>query len=179
MQWMLSYARSSIRILKLMSNVYCLDTSGWTRIRRNYPFGNFPSLWAHIDGLANNTRLVSPQQVYVELQKIYDELFRWVKSRKQIFLDPDKEQSDLVSEILKNFPNWINPLKVTPEADPWVIALAIVQNRNLKMIGDECIVVSDERQGNINKPKIPWVCSNYNVKHFSILDLIYKEGWTF
>jgi len=47
------------------------------------------------------------------------------------------------------------------------------------MLGGECIVVSEEKVGTVDKPKIPDVCSSYGVKHFSNLDLISNEGWAF
>ena len=68
-----------------MEAVYCMDTSGWTQLKRVYPPSNFPSLWAKLDRLASDKRLISPDEVYLELAKQDDELFRWVKSRKVIF----------------------------------------------------------------------------------------------
>jgi len=159
--------------------VYCVDTSAWTGMKRGYPFKSFPSLWNKLETLVTSVRLISPHEVYGELEKQEDELFKWVRQRKQLLKKLDEEQLAIVPEILINFPKLINSQSETPVADPFVVALARLETRNQKMLGGECIVVSQEKPGNIYKPKIPDVCSFYGIKHFSIVDLIVHEGWTF
>jgi len=150
-------------------------------MKRGYPPSVFPSLWNKLDTLVQSGRLISPQEVYNELEKQEDEVFKWVKQRKQIFRKLGEEQIAVTLEIVNKFPKLVNQQKETPDADPFVIALAFLEKRNLTMMGDECIVVSGEKpSGDVTaKPKIPDVCYYYEVKHFSILDLIQNEGWTF
>ena len=159
--------------------IYCFDTSGWTHLKRGYPPIHFPSLWKNIDYLINKDRIISPQETYEELEKQEDELFDWLKQRKKIFKKPDRETIALVSEILKIFPKLSHHQKPGPVADPFVIALARLTNRNLTMFDSECIVVSGETPGGSKKTKIPDVCINYNLKHFTIVDVICAEGWIF
>jgi hypothetical protein len=163
-----------------MATRYCVDTSTWIELKRFYPAKSFPTLWNKIEQLIKSGRLISPQEVYNELSKKDDEVFKWVKQHRQLFINlNDEEQIALVSEIQKDFPNLVDPLKETPEADPFVIALSILDTKNHRMFGEECIVVSQEKlkSKGSTKPKIPDVCKYYNVKHFSILDLIENEGW--
>ncbi len=40
-------------------------------------------------------------------------------------------------------------------------------------------VVSEERKGSIDKPKIPQLCNHFGVDLVSFLDLILLEKWTF
>ena len=162
-----------------METIYCVDTSGWTGLKRGYPPNNFPSLWTNLDSLVKNQRLISPYEVYQEIEEQEDELFGWVKHRKNIFTKPGEEDVALVSDILKNFPKLVNPQKLGPVADPFVVALAIVMNRNLAMTGSHCIVVSGETPGGGKKHKIPDVCNAYQLKHFSVVNLISNEGWVF
>lgn len=162
-----------------METVYCLDTSGWTGFKRNYPAGNFPSLWQKLDSLSTSGFLISPSEVYGELEKQEDELFKWLKQRKQIFQKISGEDAVLTTEILAKYPRLVNSLKPGPVADPFVIALAIIKNRDLLMVSGTCIVVSSEIPGGSKKTKIPDVCSGYKLKHFSVVDLISNEGWIF
>lgn len=162
-----------------MELTYCIDTSGWTRLKRGYPLSNFPSLWSRLDGLINDSRLISPDEVYRELARQSDELFNWVKSRKTIFKKMGEEHAVLVSKIQTEFPRLINPNKLGPVADPFVIALAMVRRRDLSLLGGECIVVSEEKPGTAKQTKIPNVCSQYNLKHYSVVDLICQEAWVF
>ncbi len=166
-----------------MTIIYCIDTSAWIGIKQVYPEKSFPSVWNKLDTLVRSNRVISPQEVYNELEKKDDEVFRWVKQRKQMFISlNDEEQIALVFDIEAKFPKLADSQKETPDADPFVIALAVLEKRNLALMGDECIVVSEEKPsgGGIGgKPKIPDVCYYYKVKPFSSLDLIQNEGWTF
>ena len=159
--------------------IYSIDTSGWTSIKRGYPVSNFPSLWRNVDYLAKNSRLISPHEVYAELEKQDDELLKWAKLHKEPFLKLDDEQVAVGLQIVADFPTLVNPLKQTPDADPFVISLAIVQRKRSTLLGDECVVVSAEKRGSPQKYKIPDVCDHFGIRHFSILDVIAEEGWTF
>lgn len=166
-----------------MRVIYCVDTSSWIELKERYPPRTFLNLWNKLDTLVKSSRVISPQEVYGELDKKDDEVLKWVKQRKQMFVNlNDEEQIALVFDIEAKFPKLVDPQKETPEADPFVIALAVLETKNRILFGDECIVVSEEKPGGggiSGKPKIPDVCYSYGVRHFSILDLIQNEGWTF
>jgi hypothetical protein len=159
--------------------IYSMDTSGWTSLKRGYPASNFPSLWRNVDYLAKNNRLISPHEVYAELEKQDDELLKWAKLHKESFLKLDDEQVAVGLQIVADYPTLVNPLKQTPDADPFVISLAIVQQKRSTLLGDECIAVSAEKRGSPQKYKIPDVCAYLGIRHFTILDVIAEEGWTF
>lgn len=159
--------------------IYSMDTSGWTALKRGYPASNFPSLWRNVDYLAKNSRLISPHEVYIELENQDDELLEWAKLHKESFLKLDEEQVAVGLQIVADFPTLVNPLKQTPDADPFVISLAIVQRKRSTLLGDECVVVSTEKRGSPQKYKIPDVCSHFGIMHFTILDIIAEEGWAF
>lgn len=159
--------------------IYSMDTSGWTSLKRGYPPSNFPSLWRSVDYLAKNNRLISPHEVYAELERQDDALLKWAKLHKESFLKLDDEQVAVGLQIGGDYPTLVNPLKQTPDADPFVISLAIVQQKRSTLLGDECIVVSAETRGSPQKYKIPDVCACLGIRHFTILDVIAEEGWTF
>ena len=59
-------------------------------------------------------------------------------------------------------------------ADPFVIALAATR------IPNPWVVVSGEKPGSAENPKIPWVCKGYKpapLTHMSFLELIVAEEW--
>jgi hypothetical protein len=144
-----------------------------------YPFHVFRSLWDKLGTLIQNGRLISPQQVYLELEKQHDEIYKWAKQRRRIFRELDQEQIVLAQEIVTRFPNLIDPQKETAEADPFVISLAMVETRNLTMLGERCVVVSEEKSRRSGKVKIPDVCNTYGVGHLSALEFFENEGWEF
>jgi Domain of unknown function (DUF4411) len=55
-------------------------------------------------------------------------------------------------------------------ADPFVIAVAEIRS---------CMVISGETNGGPGKPKIPYVCSQRQVKHGKFIDMVVVEGWVF
>jgi hypothetical protein len=91
----------------------------------------------------------------------------------------DNEQVAVGLQIVADYPTLVDTLKQTPDADPFVISLAIVQQKRATLLGDECIVVSAEKRGSPQKYKIPDVCAYLGIRHFTILDVIAEEGWTF
>jgi len=79
----------------------------------------------------------------------------------------------VVTDILKN-PNYqrlVEDRKGTYGADPFVIALAKVENL--------AVVTGEKASQNPSKPKIPDVCDELEIECLSILDLMRREGWRF
>jgi len=169
-----------------VSIIYCIDTSSLIEIYKNYPFDLFPSVWKKITSLIKESRLMSPVEVESEIRD--DELIRWLKpNRDRLFTKIDHNQAIVVSEILREFPNLVEAEKTTPEADPFVVALALAKTREeqesmLTTLGEqnEYIVVCEEAPtGRGYKHKIPYVCSYYGLECIRMIDLFRRENWKF
>ena len=66
------------------------------------------------------------------------------------------------------------PDKGISGADPFVIGLATIQNPK------PWVVVTGEKPGSRENPKIPWVCRKFTpqpIRTISFLDLIVAENW--
>ncbi|ADG06912.1 conserved hypothetical protein [Kyrpidia tusciae DSM 2912] len=154
--------------------MYYMDTSSLiTAWREQYPPDVFPSLWVNLDRLIRETRLVSPIDVFYELEKGGDALFRWVKERRGMFIEPDNEIQNIVRHLVNKFPQIIPQFSHTGVwADPWVVALAKVNG---------AIVVTEEKQASSNatRIKIPNMCIDLGVEHINFLELIRRESWNF
>lgn len=88
-----------------------------------------------------------------------------------LFQDVDTQVQEMVTTIMGKYPKIVAEGGQKNMADPFVIAFAKCNN---------FIVVSGEtKQGNENKPTIPFLCKEFNVKHMNILELIRHEGWLF
>ncbi len=162
-----------------MSAVYCVDTSAWIDLKDIYPKRIFESVWTKIETLVDDNRIISPQEVYAEIEQVDDDLYKWFKNHRQIIRNLDEEQIALAKTIESQFPRLVDPDKEIPVADPFVIALAKIETRNLTMLDSKCIVVSQEkpRSSTASRPKIPDVCEAYDVEHFSIIEFFDNEGW--
>ena len=77
-----------------------------------------------------------------------------------------------VTELMDTYYNPDKPDKGINGADPFVIAPAQQSNPVLT-------VVSGEKPGSAENPKIPYVCGQRDVQHKNFLGLIQDQGWQF
>lgn len=153
-------------------------------MKEKYPKDIFSGLWKRIDELCKNERLIAPIEVKKEIEKGDDELKKWArdKLRKRMFKKPDKNQVEKVQETLKNYPFLSKSDKPDePNADPWLIALAIVKNEEergkFEHMRNKYIVISEESPTKPNR--IPAVCRNFGIECISLIDFFRREGWKF
>ena len=151
---------------------YSVDTSaildGW---RRYYPIDTFPGLWTRISELVVQNHLRATEEVLFELRKQDGEVLAWVTQQQNLFVTMDKEIQLKVREILLAHPDLVDAGKGRSGADPFVIALAELNN---------CTVISGEQlTGRLNRPRIPDICSARSIPHGNLLFLIQQEGWKF
>lgn len=152
--------------------IYSVDASalihGW---RRAYPPDVFPTVWERLDELSDSGRLLIIDEVYLELSKKDDELHDWCKARQDaIVYEIDDGVQEKVGEIMAKYPKLVDTAKGKSGADPFVIALAMVDNPYKT-------VVTQESGGGARKPQIPYVCVEEDVPCISLLELIRKERW--
>ena len=155
---------------------YCIDTDALINLwRRIYPRDVFPSLWKEIENLIAQGRLIIPREVLGELENFCDkddELLKWIKKRKSMKEDLDKEQSKIVKDILANSPKLIDADKPTSsDADPFLIALAKVKNWT--------VITSEKPTSPGGRPKIPDVCEHFGVKCIQLVEFFREQKWMF
>jgi rRNA-processing protein FCF1 len=164
----------------LFGSDYCIDTSALIDLRRRkYAPDVFRSLWERIEELVKSGRIISHQKVFEELKKLTDKsdnLLKWAKVHKRMFISLDGGQSKNVLKILEVFPRLIDQNRETEEADPFVIALAMIENRT---------IITSEQPAYIDvnknaRPKIPDVCKHYKVPCiYDLLEFFRQEKWEF
>lgn len=118
-----------------------------------------------------------------ELAKGDDELIPWARENAVMFQDPDEQQLTAVRNILEQFPDFVDPDKEVPEADPFVVGLAFVANasQSASMLPKTYIVVAEEsrRRTQDQRPRIPDVCDAYGIPCMRMFEVMRAEGWTF
>lgn len=140
--------------------------------RRAYPPSRFPKLWAKIEELIDKGRLFASIEVYHELQKKDDEVAAWAKERKDaLFRDLDEATESVLINLMGKYPRLVDTKKGKSGGDPFVIATALATG--------VCTVVTEEKGGSEDSPKIPYVCAVENIPCFSLLELINAEDWVF
>jgi hypothetical protein len=143
---------------------FCIDTSALIDMT-NYPQDVFSGLWVDMGLVADNGLLISPKQVYVEIGKEYEEdLQKWAQNHLSMFVPLDEDQFEMAQAIIRDFPKLVDVNKTIPDADPFVIALALSK-------GEWVVVTSETFSLNKYKPKIPNVCKSLNIKYINLHDL--------
>ncbi|MBM4275466.1 MAG: DUF4411 family protein [Deltaproteobacteria bacterium] len=142
----------------LFSN-YCIDTSSLIDLK-NYPREFFHSLWEEFENLIGQTVLISPREVYREIERYSDDIYIWATKNIIMFHEINETEQLEVRNILEKYPNLIDFNKTTPDADPFVIAIA--KHR-------KCTVITQEKYNERGKPKIPNVCKDYNINCIDLL----------
>lgn len=152
---------------------YSFDTSAFLEAwRRRYPPDVFPAVWQRFHEIIEKGELGASEEVLLEIEKRDDDVHGWVKERKtKLFVPIDENQQRHVSEILEKHERLVDTRKNRSAADPFVIAVAIVEG---------CTVVTAEvATGKPEKPNIPDVCSAMGVRSIDLLEFFREQGWRF
>lgn len=150
---------------------YVIDTNALIDLwRRRYPRDVFPTLWQRFEEITSSGELIAPKEALSELQRQHDELYAWAKKQK-FFKDLDPEQIQNVKEILKLFPSLIDEKKTVPDADPFVVALALTKGWK--------VVSSENLAGTSTRKRIPDVCNHYKIACLTLLDFFRDRKWNF
>jgi hypothetical protein len=116
-------------------------------------------------------KLIAPMFVLDELKrKEGDQLYTWAENHVSMFYPMETELQIAQKTIVNHYPRLISEAKSRSLCDPWVIALAQI---------NQCAVVSEENRGGNKTPKIPDVCDELRIKCLKVADLIEELGWKF
>lgn len=160
-----------------MAFVYVIDSSALIDLKELYPQAVFPQIYANLAELIKAGRLISPEEVFKEIEKKDDEIFAWCKIYKgMMFVPNNNEILGYVSEIMGVFPALVNQDMINPNADPFVIALARVINDGSVDSSTPIVVAHEKRTSPV---KIPAVCTNYGIRDMTLLEMFSAEGWKF
>lgn len=150
---------------------YSLDSDAAINAWRDYPIEHFPKIWEWIEHMGKQGILGMSEVVFKELEKGGDECFVWFKSRKEDFVYPNDDNVQQELNRLVNTYNNFGLVTGKNEGDPFVVALAIVNN---------CMVVTNESMsGSLNGPKVPDVCQAEDVRWIKFVDVIRIEDVRF
>lgn len=150
---------------------YCIDTNSLMDCRlRLYPPDIFPTLWEQLEGLFEEGVLISHEEVLREISKKSDELATWGNERAQYFIPFDEEQEGVLISVLTRFERLVMTGKRKNAADPFLIALASTTGT---------ILITEEKPGGQNKPKIPDVCAEMDIITMPVLGMFREERFKF
>ena len=148
-------------------SIYCIDTSALINLTRLYPRNLFPAIWEKLEDLVRRGELISPVEVYKEIEARDDPIFQWCKQNKRMFKDIDDCQTQKIAQIETKYETvyWKTQIdKDAPWADPWLIALSICE---------DAIIITDEG----NRPDhIPYIANHFQKQCLKLLKLFEEIG---
>jgi hypothetical protein len=149
--------------------IYVVDTCSFTTMHKTYPRDVFPGVWDKVIELIEAERLISVDEVLHEITRQDDQLAKWAKTKKGIFVPLTNDVQDAAKEVVNRFVKILDFKKNKSGADPFVIGLA--------MIRQGAVVVTEEKySGGPDKHKIPDICDALNIPYANFLSMIKAEG---
>jgi hypothetical protein len=139
---------------------------------KHYPKDTFRALWQNFSELVESGEIISSSEAKKELQALDDDIAKWSKENKVVFLKPTSEELNTVKQILKSHPELLKQKSINignPEADPFLIAQA--RSRNIPVV-----TIEQYKDGG---HKIPNVCKDLKVKCLHLFAFFKEEGWRF
>jgi len=159
-----------------MNSIYIVDASVLISLSQNYPKEVFSSLWGNIESLINNKKMLSPKQVYKEIEQGGDDdLTNWCKKYSKMFLENNGIVIKFTKEIISKHSGLINAYATREIADPFIIALARSLTSNLTK--STPVVVTDENEVKVDR--IPFVCRDYGITSMKLIGMFQAEKWNF
>ena len=162
--------------------IFCIDSSSFIHLHRFYPPNFSKDIWSEFETLFDQNKIISHIIVFEELttsSKNKDDLTKWIIPKRKYFKDYSLIQLHYVSQIINKFPNLIESDREKDQADPWLIALAIEEQLQMKLFNpkQKVVVVNEESKNKLQK--IPDVCNHYGLENLNLLELFKYFGWDF
>jgi hypothetical protein len=145
-----------------------VDTCSFTELRRTYPRPHFDAVWKLVERVADEGRILSVDDVFLELNAQDDEVADWARTRRGLFLPLTDDVQRKAREILASHPTLIDVKKKKSGADPFLIALALLRGA--------AVVTQERKSGGPPTVKIPDVCAAHRVRCIPLLVLLQDEG---
>ncbi len=151
---------------------YALDSSFlldlWAR-EGSHPRDIHVGLWNHFDEQCQRGEVIAPLEVKEELENSYDEaLDRWLRDRKQIFVEISRPQLGVLQAIVRKYPAFTRGPRNM--ADPAVVALAV--SEHLTVLTSERYQTSPSA----TEPKIPNLCEEHGAQALGVNEYMRAEG---
>lgn len=147
--------------------IYVLDTNIFRTLLEHFPKKGsyFEDIWEKIDAKIANKQIVSVDECFNEMANHYSsdsDNFKWIKQRKEMFLNPTNEESHIIRDLFQNTKmresiHTKNILNNRPSADVYLAAKTKVLNATL---------VTNEKY-KPHSARLPNICEELNVLYIS------------
>lgn len=149
---------------------YSIDTSAFLEAWvRNYPKDVFPTIWDQMELAARNRILRASDEVLRELERKEDGAHSWMKSHPEMLVPFDSSIELHVSAIMQRYPRLVDTKKGRSGGDPFVIAVARLQNLT--------VITAENQTGKLDVPRIPDVCADLGIRCIRMIEFFREQKW--
>lgn len=163
--------------------VYIFDTSAFLALYRQHTqvFELPKAVWNKLSAMMTDGSVISHSFVYAEVvnekAENPDMITQWLIPRKNAFMKDSFDEALLVSDIIDKFPKLIDPNSEKEQADPWIIAQAILLGKQTDLFSEiEYKIVTQEKK--TSSKKIPAACKAYKLESLNLKDFFDEIGMT-
>lgn len=152
-------------------NIYFIDTSSLVAMFRTPSGDMFDRIWERVEELFSKGRILSHRVVYDEIttdSKRPDLLSKRITPLQAYFRPMSFEQAQVVSDIVKRFPALIDPKNEKDQADPWLIAAAVLEQKQYSLFNPDKTVYVVSEKSESDPDSIPSVCKGLGLGHLSL-----------
>ncbi|HEY4963563.1 MAG TPA: DUF4411 family protein [Candidatus Saccharimonadales bacterium] len=160
--------------------IYIIDSSIFIELNRiNENSIEIPKpVWDKLDELLTSGKIISHRYVYEEIvsaSKDPDKVSAWLAPKKEYFPLETPEQVAYMIEVVQKYPKLVKPENEKEDADPWLVALAIDNNKSENE--KEFILVTQENQNKTTN--LPAACKNFGIMTISLKQFLEEVSISF
>lgn len=158
-----------------------VDTSALIRIFRVYPKSLSKQIWVRFEDFFTRGIFISHEYVYNEIvtdSQQEDELSKKIRKFRNSFKGVIYQQAKIVKNIIMEFPGIINYKNEKNQADPWLIALALLEQRDPNLFETEGNLYLLSEESLLKQNRIPAICDKYGVTHKNLDEFIELNNWS-
>jgi hypothetical protein len=168
--------------------LYVVDTSFLIEIHKRYPQKLLPGIWKDLEALIKAGRIVAPEFVKREINRLDDDLKDWVNDHNEMFESNSPELLVTTGIVVNRFTRTAHAMSLKPDhADPFVIGLAMKLAKQSRFEPHTIVVIAEEKCKLTENPalcdneieKIPDVCQKLGIPCFSHLEMFKRESFKF
>lgn len=162
------------------NDLIAIDSSALIRIFRTYPKVLVDQLWVRFEDFFERGIFISHEYVYDELvtsSKQEDDLSKRVRKYRSSFKGVTYQQAMIVQNIVKEFPGLVSYKREKNEADPWLIALAHLEQKDPNLFNNDGKLYLLSEESSLRANRIPAVCKKYGLEHRNLDEFIEMNEW--
>lgn len=150
---------------------YIVDSNVLIGFYESIPMQVYETQWNMLKHYIEEGRIVICEAVFNEVKKA-EELKTWLNNFKEAVKDCYSPKVIVEAKtIINDYPKLIDINNPSDQADPYLIALAKINNY--------CVLTNEKYVEGGKKTRIPYICKQLSIEYMSTKEFYLEEKWKF